>query len=91
MTHRTVADVTRSRRDLLKIGGLGLLGASVDAVWPLQLRAGESKVKPRGTARNVIFYEISGAISHVEGFDFKEIRVGTAFEPCVRLPVGHGQ
>ncbi len=72
MTHRTVADVTRSRRDLLKVGGLGLLGASIDAVWPLQLCAGDSKVKPRGTARNVIFYEISGAISHVEGFDFKE-------------------
>ena len=27
---------------------------------------------PRGTARNVLFYEISGAISHVESFDFKE-------------------
>ncbi len=72
MTHRTVGDVTRSRRDLLKIGGMGLLAASADAVWPLQLRASGAKVQPRGTARNVIFYEISGAISHVEGFDFKE-------------------
>lgn len=71
MTHRTVGDVTRSRRDLLKIGGMGLLAASADAVWPLQLRASDAKVQPRGTARNVIFYEISGAISHVEGFDFK--------------------
>ena len=25
-----------------------------------------------GTARNVIYYEFSGAISHVDGFDFKE-------------------
>src|SRR5437879_1869801 len=72
MTHRTVADVTQSRRDLLKVGGVGLLAASADAVWPLQLRANGQKVQPRGTARNVIFYEISGAISHVEGFDFKE-------------------
>ena len=48
MTHRTVADVTRSRRDLLKIGGLGLLGASVDAVWPLQLRAGALDTTPCG-------------------------------------------
>ena len=27
---------------------------------------------PRGNARNVIFFEISGAISHVESFDFKD-------------------
>lgn len=72
MTFQTVAEVTRSRRDLLKIGGLGLLGASAEAVWPLQLGATETKARPRGNARNILFYEISGAISHVEGFDFKE-------------------
>ena len=70
---RTVEDVSTTRRDLLQFGGLGLLGASVDAVWPLQIRAAtKSKVTPRGNARNVIFYEFSGAISHVDGFDFKE-------------------
>src|SRR5579859_1254547 len=73
---RTVGDVFQTRRDLLKLGGLGLLGASVDGVWPLKISAAEGamakKVQPRGTARNVLFYEISGAISHVEGFDFKE-------------------
>ena len=31
---RTVGDLFPARRDLLKIGGFGLLGASVDAVWP---------------------------------------------------------
>src|SRR5215471_10355544 len=61
-----------SRRDLLKFGGLGLMAASTDAVWPLKLAGGEAKVHPRGTARNVLFYEFSGAISHVESFDFKE-------------------
>ena len=61
-----------SRRDLLKFGGMGLLGAAADAVWPLQLAANGTKAKPRGAARNVLFYEISGAISHIEGFDFKE-------------------
>src|SRR5947207_2226046 len=73
--NRTVGDVFQTRRDLLKFGGLGLLGASVDSVWPLKMAAAEGatmKVHPRGTARNVLFYEISGAISHVEGFDFKE-------------------
>jgi len=72
MAHKTVADVTRSRRDLLKIGGLGLLAASADAVWPLEVSAAASKAQPRGSARNVLFYELSGAISHVESFDFKE-------------------
>ena len=67
-----VGDLYSTRRDLLKLGGLGLIGASVDGVWPLQMKAGEKKVQPRGTARNVLFYEISGAISHIESFDFKE-------------------
>src|SRR2546425_6363128 len=31
-----------------------------------------SKAQPRSSARNVVFYEISGAISHVDSFDFKE-------------------
>src|SRR2546429_5944046 len=75
MNSRTVGEMFQTRRDLLKLGGLGLLGASVDSVWPLKMAAAEggaAKVHPRGTARNVLFYEISGAISHVEGFDFKE-------------------
>src|SRR5262245_29451450 len=75
MNMKTVGEVFQTRRDLLKLGGLGLLGASVDAVWPLKIGAAEgatSKAHPRGTARNVLFYEISGAISHVESFDFKE-------------------
>jgi uncharacterized protein (DUF1501 family) len=67
-----VGDLYSTRRDLLKLGGLGLIGASVDGVWPLQMKAGEKKVQPRGTARNVLFYEVSGAISHIESFDFKE-------------------
>ena len=30
------------------------------------------KTAPRGNARNVIFFEISGAISHLDTFDFKD-------------------
>ena len=80
---RTVGDLFPARRDLLKIGGLGLLGASVEAVWPLKLGASEAKVTPRGSARNVIYYELSGALSHVEGFDFKE-NAGTPKDLDVR-------
>jgi uncharacterized protein (DUF1501 family) len=69
---RTVGDIYPSRRDLLKFGGLGLAGAAAQGVWPLHAAASGSKVTPRGNARNVIFFELSGAISHVEGWDFKE-------------------
>src|SRR5574341_270903 len=74
MKNRTVGDLVPTRRDLLQFGGLGLLAASVDAVWPLRVAVGTGtgKVTPRGSARNVISYEISGAISHIESFDFKE-------------------
>jgi len=69
----TVQDLLPTRRDLLQFGGLGLAGATVGSLWPLQLKANpKSKVTPRSNARNVIYYEFSGAISHVDGFDFKE-------------------
>ena len=60
MNTRTVGEMFQTRRDLLKLGGLGLLGASVDSVWPLTMAASEgapSKTQPRGTARNVLFYD----------------------------------
>ena len=71
---RTVGELIPTRRELLKFGGLGLVGASLDAIWPLQVRAAETagRTRPRGTARNVLFFEISGAISHLDTFDFKE-------------------
>ena len=69
-----VQDVIHTRRDLLKYGGFGLLGASVESMWPLKMRAASigGKTNPRGSARNVVFYEISGAISHLDSFDFKD-------------------
>jgi hypothetical protein len=70
---RTIGEMMPSRRELLKFGGLGLVGASVEGVWPLQLRANPAiKTHPRGNARNVIFFELAGALSHVDSFDFKE-------------------
>jgi len=71
---KTVGDLIPTRRELLKYGGLGLFGASLEGVWPLKLRAADTSAKthPRGNARNVIFFEISGAISHLDTFDFKD-------------------
>lgn len=65
-----IQDLLPSRRELLRFGGLGILGASA---IPRVLRANSTaKTKPRGTARNVIFFELAGALSHVDSFDFKE-------------------
>ncbi len=71
-TTKTVGELLPTRRDLLQFGGLGLAGAAATSLWPLKVGAASHKNTPRGTARNVIYYEFSGAISHVDGFDFKE-------------------
>ncbi len=70
---KTVAELVPTRRELLQFGGLGLAGAAATSLWPLRVSAASTgKARPRGNARNVIFYEISGAISHLESFDFKD-------------------
>lgn len=68
---KTVAETFGTRRDALRLGGLGLAFAAADGFLPQRVSAG-SRVAPRGTARNVLFYEINGAISHLESWDFKE-------------------
>jgi hypothetical protein len=67
-----VSDIFSTRRDVLKLGGYGLLGAFADqALWPIQARAA-GKANPRGTARFAVVIELAGAISHIDTFDFKE-------------------
>jgi hypothetical protein len=69
---KTVADTLQTRRDILKLGGWGMLAAFADqAVWPVRARAA-GKANPRGTARFGVVVELAGAISHVDTFDFKE-------------------
>ncbi len=87
---KTVADVFPTRRELLKFGGLGLVGASVESLWPLKLSAASTaaKTQPRGTARNVVFYEISGAISHIDSFDFKDNAATPKDFQVSKLPTG---
>ncbi len=72
MVSKKVGQVLPSRRELLQYGGFGLLGAYA-AGAPLRAQATRgSRSGPRGQARNVIFVEISGAISHTDSFDFRE-------------------
>ena len=70
--NKRVSDLLPARRDVLKLGGYGLLGAFAEqAFWPVKARAG-GKTNPRGTARFAIVIELAGAISHIDSFDFKQ-------------------
>ena len=56
-----------SRRQLIKVGGLGLLGLTL----PQLLRAEETKKKLRARAKSVIFLFQWGGPSHIDMFDMK--------------------
>src|SRR5262249_55551293 len=61
-----------TRRDILKLGGYGLLSAFADqALWPIRVRA-EGKANPRASARFGVIVELAGAVSHADPLDFKE-------------------
>jgi hypothetical protein len=69
---KNVADIIPARRDILRLGGYGLLGAFADqALMPVQARAA-GKANPRATARYCVVIELAGALSHIDSFDFKE-------------------
>jgi uncharacterized protein (DUF1501 family) len=69
---KRVSEVFPARRDVLRLGGYGLLGAFAEqALVPVQVRAA-GKANPRGTARFCVLIELAGAISHLDTFDFKE-------------------
>ena len=56
-----------SRRQLLKVGGLGLLGLNM----PGLLRAAEAKKGPKAKVKSVIFLFQFGGPSHIDMFDRK--------------------
>jgi len=69
---KRVSDLLPARRDALRLGGYGLLGAFADqALHPVAARAA-GRSNPRGTARFCVVIELAGALSHVDSFDFKE-------------------
>lgn len=69
---KRLGELIPTRRELLKFGGWGITSAAAQALWPLPVKAAGRKVQPRGNAKNVIFFELAGALSHVDSFDFKE-------------------
>ena len=63
-----------TRRDMLKFGGMAVAAAAADQIgWP-RLASAAPQASPRGTARNVIFIELPGAISPMECWDLKDTR-----------------
>ena len=60
-----------NRRELLRVGGISLVGGFLGAFRPFNVRAQEN-VKPRGTARQVIFINLEGGMSQVDSLDAKE-------------------
>lgn len=69
---KRMSDMFPARRDVLRLGGYGLLGAFADqALFPIRAQAA-GRSSPRGTARFAIVIELAGALSHTDSFDFKE-------------------
>src|SRR5688500_3410446 len=60
-----------NRRELLRVGGLSMVGGFLGAFRPSNVWAGEP-VKPMGTARQVLFINIEGGLSQVDSLDAKE-------------------
>jgi hypothetical protein len=63
-----------ARRDVLKLAGVTLAGAVAGPILaPFEVSA-QGRVKPAGTARNAILIEMSGGISQMDCWDFKETK-----------------
>jgi hypothetical protein len=59
------------RRQLLRLGGLSLVGGFLTAFRPHNVWAEES-VKPMATARNCLFINLEGGLSQIDSLDAKE-------------------
>src|SRR5215510_8003226 len=65
-----------TRRDLLRIGGTGILGLSLGSIFKLQALAADSRKQAGGpgwgTAKNVVMIYLQGGPSHLDLWDPKE-------------------
>ncbi len=60
-----------TRRALLQAGGVSLVGGFLNSFRPFNVRAQE-KAKPLGTARQVLFINLEGAMSQIDSLDARE-------------------
>lgn len=69
---RSVEDLYLTRRQILRSGAVTATGISfVPLITPSNVTAATT-VKPRGTARFVLFFMLDGGQSHVDSWDLKE-------------------
>ncbi len=59
------------RRDLLRVGSLGIAASSVPAGFNLRAQAAPSNSDAPATARSVILLYLSGGVTHIDSFDPK--------------------
>src|ERR1051325_3239669 len=60
-----------NRRELLRIGGLSLVGGFLNVFRPHNIFAAE-RVRPMATARQVLFINLEGGMSQLDSLDAKE-------------------
>lgn len=60
-----------SRRDFLRVGGLGLFGLSLSGFLASRARAAETSNAPKARAKSVILVYLGGGLSHHDSFDMK--------------------
>jgi hypothetical protein len=71
MTKQDRNILSLTRRELLRVGGISLVGGYLNAFRPHNVRA-QQKAKPLATARQVLFLNIDGGMSQVDTLDAKE-------------------
>ena len=62
-----------TRREFFQVAGAGVAGSFLAERYARAADIGSAGVKPRGTARNVIFILLAGAPSHTDTFDLKVV------------------
>ncbi len=62
-----------ARREVLKWASMALAGTMAGVSFPLKVTA-QAKAQPLGTARNAIFIQLTGAMSQMDCWDYKETK-----------------
>ena len=71
MNHPNPTGLRLTRRELLRIGGVSLVGGFLNPFFTRNVRANQ-RVSPRATARQVLFINIEGGMSQVDTLDAKQ-------------------